>query len=492
MTIKELEERTGMTRANIRYYENEGLLHPARLANGYRDYSEADVSALEKIKLLRQLHLDLETIRAVQSGALPLERALFTQLTKLEGDRDAADRAAQVCRALEQSGVEYAALEPEPWLRELSRRPAVPAPPKPTPQKPWWEGKDRACDHPFLRLFARVVDECIHGVVFAAVILLVFRWDILHWESFAAWLLGLFCVAFELTCEVFWLHFAGWTPGKRIFGLKVRDWEDGKLPMDRAAARSLRIFGYEVLLRTPIVMFFAMWKIWKRYSDGAEMTWDEADELHYTKEKGLLPGLTAPVICAACVELVLVMSAASVVPPNRGPLTAEEYSKNFNYSLKHTADVDGLRLNSEGDWVREYTDIVVTPFSLDTEYSPVSMELTDGVVTSVTLSDYLVTDAKAVSGSSSAFLYMDQTYYQVAALALAAATRELNCFSWPQYLDVWEDRYDSFEADVGGLHISQTVECTGFDGLGWVREGSGPEEDRSYCRTVTISLIGDD
>ena len=175
MTIKELDERTGMTRANIRYYENEGLLHPARLENGYRDYSEADVSALEKIKLLRQLHMDLETIRAVQSGALPLERALFTQLTKLEGDRDAADRAAQVCRALEQSGVEYAALEPGPWLRELSRRPAVPAPSRPAPPKPWWEGKDRACDHPFLRFFARAVDESIHSVVLAAVILLVFR-----------------------------------------------------------------------------------------------------------------------------------------------------------------------------------------------------------------------------------------------------------------------------------------------------------------------------
>ena len=36
MTIKELEERTGMTRANIRYYEQEGLLAPARKENGYR------------------------------------------------------------------------------------------------------------------------------------------------------------------------------------------------------------------------------------------------------------------------------------------------------------------------------------------------------------------------------------------------------------------------------------------------------------------------
>ena len=96
MTIKELEERTGMTRANIRFYESEGLLSPARRENGYRDYSEEDVKTLEKIKLLRELHLDIDTIRLVQKGELPLERALFTLLTKLEGDKAALDRAAQV------------------------------------------------------------------------------------------------------------------------------------------------------------------------------------------------------------------------------------------------------------------------------------------------------------------------------------------------------------------------------------------------------------
>ena len=74
MTIKELEERTGMTRANIRFYESEGLLSPARRENGYRDYSEEDVKTLEKIKLLRELHLDIDTIRLVQKAELPLER----------------------------------------------------------------------------------------------------------------------------------------------------------------------------------------------------------------------------------------------------------------------------------------------------------------------------------------------------------------------------------------------------------------------------------
>lgn len=63
MTIKELEVRLGISRANIRFYEKEGLLRPARRANGYRDYSAEDAAALEKIALLRRLGMPVETIR---------------------------------------------------------------------------------------------------------------------------------------------------------------------------------------------------------------------------------------------------------------------------------------------------------------------------------------------------------------------------------------------------------------------------------------------
>ena len=83
MTIKELEQRTGLARANIRFYETEGLISPVRLPNGYRDYSEGDAETLEKIKLLRRLRLDLDTIRRVQEGTLPLRDALAEQ----DGDR---------------------------------------------------------------------------------------------------------------------------------------------------------------------------------------------------------------------------------------------------------------------------------------------------------------------------------------------------------------------------------------------------------------------
>lgn len=65
MKIKEIELRSGMDRANIRYYEKEGLLQPERTENGYREYSDKDLSQLQKIRLLRSLHLSLDDIRSL-------------------------------------------------------------------------------------------------------------------------------------------------------------------------------------------------------------------------------------------------------------------------------------------------------------------------------------------------------------------------------------------------------------------------------------------
>ena len=38
----------GITRANIRYYEQELLIKPNRMPNGYRNYSSQDVQQLKK------------------------------------------------------------------------------------------------------------------------------------------------------------------------------------------------------------------------------------------------------------------------------------------------------------------------------------------------------------------------------------------------------------------------------------------------------------
>ena len=68
MTIKEVEEQTGLARSNIRFYEKEKLIAPSRNdKNGYRNYSEKDIENIKKIAYLRTLEISIEDIRNIIS-----------------------------------------------------------------------------------------------------------------------------------------------------------------------------------------------------------------------------------------------------------------------------------------------------------------------------------------------------------------------------------------------------------------------------------------
>lgn len=63
MKINEIEKLLGISRANIRYYEKEGLLTVERKDNKYREYSNEDVETLKKIIVLRKIGLSIDEIR---------------------------------------------------------------------------------------------------------------------------------------------------------------------------------------------------------------------------------------------------------------------------------------------------------------------------------------------------------------------------------------------------------------------------------------------
>ena len=101
MKINEVEALVGITKKNIRFYEAEGLLAPRRNSeNGYRDYGEAEVDALRRIKLLRKLGVPLEEIRQMQRGAHTVGDGMRRHLVTLERERQNLDAAARLCGAL--------------------------------------------------------------------------------------------------------------------------------------------------------------------------------------------------------------------------------------------------------------------------------------------------------------------------------------------------------------------------------------------------------
>jgi Cu(I)-responsive transcriptional regulator len=63
MNIGQAAERSGLPTKTIRYYEDIGLLKPARRANGFRDYGDKDIHELRFIARARGLGFSVEECR---------------------------------------------------------------------------------------------------------------------------------------------------------------------------------------------------------------------------------------------------------------------------------------------------------------------------------------------------------------------------------------------------------------------------------------------
>lgn len=63
MNIGQAAERSGLPPKTIRYYEDIGLVRPARSANGFRDYGDRDVHELRFVARARGLGFSVEECR---------------------------------------------------------------------------------------------------------------------------------------------------------------------------------------------------------------------------------------------------------------------------------------------------------------------------------------------------------------------------------------------------------------------------------------------
>lgn len=119
MKINEVEQAVGITKKNIRFYEQEGLLKPSRSTNGYRDYSPEDIDILRQIRLLRRLDIPIEEIKQMQSGNLTLEDCLHRHLVVLRRRAKNLEAAENFCRNLLTENICLKALPTERLLLEM-------------------------------------------------------------------------------------------------------------------------------------------------------------------------------------------------------------------------------------------------------------------------------------------------------------------------------------------------------------------------------------
>ena len=122
MKINQVEELVGITKKNIRFYEEQGLISPKRnLENGYRDYSLKDVELLNKIKLLRSLDVPIEEIRKLELGQVSIADCLDKHISHFTHRQLELNVMKEMCQKLIEADVQFDSLNAESYLDEMKK-----------------------------------------------------------------------------------------------------------------------------------------------------------------------------------------------------------------------------------------------------------------------------------------------------------------------------------------------------------------------------------
>lgn len=464
MTIADVERETGLARANIRFYEKEGLLSPARGENGYREYTEEDVRTLQKIKLLRQLRMGVPLIRQVQRGELTLADAVRGQLEPLLRDIREAEQARAVCQAMSADGVSWDGLDPAKYLALV----VLPA----RGDSALESDRLPPAGAPWRRYFARSLDLSVYGILVTFVEHQLLRWN--PSMNPIASILEAYCgLALMLLLEPLLLHLWGTTPGKWIFGLSVRTAGGQKLDLQTAFARTYELFRTGLGYGVPIYSLYREYRSYRACTE-RELCWDEDyDCAVCVPSRETHPGRVAAYLVSYALVFAVTLGVLlrAELPPHRGELTVRDYIANCNDFLKYR-DIYG-RIEPDGSWnpnPDEGTNLIYV--AGDAPAVDISLHTDEaGNLQAVTLR---IDSTGYVDGGPQSLQSM--VFYAYAMSHERAGLLRLARDPMREHLD---DSFQSFEVGFGSLRISRTVEYSGYEAFGgqllWPQEGMEAE-----------------
>ena len=121
MKIKQVEELVGITRKNIRFYEDQGLLNVERAENGYREYHQEDVIRLQEIKLFRKMDISIEELKLLFENKKSLQICLEQHLKELEHRKEGLLKMQDMCERLILEHRSLESLNAEDCLEEIEQ-----------------------------------------------------------------------------------------------------------------------------------------------------------------------------------------------------------------------------------------------------------------------------------------------------------------------------------------------------------------------------------
>ena len=346
MNIKEIEERSGLTRANIRYYEQEGLIAPVRRENKYRDYSEEDLETLLRIALLRSLGFSLEEIRRLQSGEADFAAAMRERSAALESEGQRLLAARNVCDAISREVTSYSALRPEDYLNGFE--PDVAA-----------KQRDVAEPHPWRRYFARAIDLTIVGLMVSFVQFVLLHHNLVNISKGENVLCGLAGWGLLVLIEPLLLARFGTTAGKWCMGITVTRPDGERLSYGEALERTAAVWLYGAGLGISIVELVCNYRSYRRYMNGEELAWESGSIERFDERGTGRMVLLYAASTALSLALTLAMGLSAALPPNRGDRTVAEFAENVNFYRGYFDCGERWSLDENGEWAENQYENVV-------------------------------------------------------------------------------------------------------------------------------------
>lgn len=342
MTIKEVEALLDMPRANIRFYEQQGLLAPKRAENGYREYTPEDLHTLEKVRLLRGLGCSVEEIRDIQSGCASMAGTLADKEGAFRRSKNEIETAREICEAIRKEGASFQTLDAKKYESGAWRAMAKPvsAPVEALSYKayPWRRFLARALDY----ALCSALWKCLLGAflrVNLAVIGARFGWQLL--DTAASLLL-------MLLLEPLFLHCFQTTPGKWIFGIRIEGYSGEKLPYRAGANRVLSVIWHGLGLFLPVYSLVRLWKSYRAVADGQDMPWEDESLLTVSDAKPWR-GAVFALACAVPLAMIPLAVNLSMLPPNREVNTVAAFAENYNHYADYY-EIGAYRLTNTGEW----------------------------------------------------------------------------------------------------------------------------------------------
>ena len=312
--------------------------------------------------------------------------------------------------------------------------------------------------HPWPRYLARIFDIFTYNVIWSAFMAFGLHVNLVARGRAGNLLDSFVAMAIMLVLEPLWLQLFGTTLGKAIFGIRIETSSGKHLSYGEGLERTWGLISAGMGYNIPIYNIVRLWKSYKLCTENETQPWDES--VSYTiKDTKWYRGLLYVGAYAAALAILVTITSAQQLPPNRGDLTVEEFAQNYNYYAKFLGIEFGNKyLDKNGKWAEdEFNQSIYVEFG-EVEKPEYNFTIENGYVTGLSFA------VESKNNEESVGSYDPQMI--MSSLAFANAQKEVKLFSnTPSRIvkEIENNTFGSFQFEEAGISFDSDTEYSGYE-----------------------------